>query len=368
MDHQKNNRFFKILLVDDRPENIISLEAMLDKDGREFLYANSGNEALKMVLKNEDIGLIMLDVQMPDIDGFEVARILKSNSRTKEISIIFVTAINKEERYVLQGFKAGAVDYLQKPLDVSVSQAKVDVFEKLYFYQDDLRQSLRETASINGQLEKFVFMVSHDLKSPLATIILQLSAIKNDNLIASNFNLQNKIEVIDFSANHLSQMITSILEYSRQSFTQQTMEEVNVFDLVNQVVFILAPPPSVNILVDENLPVIHTRKLKLQQVFQNLVGNAIKYLDKADGIIEIGFRAEESFYVFFVSDNGPGIKPEDAHRIFQLFETSINKSSRESSTGVGLNVLKMLVEEQGGKIWVESKHGQGSIFYFQWRK
>ena len=136
-------RVFTILLVDDRPENLISLEALLSGDGRRFIKANSGNEALRLVLKNEDIGLIMLDVQMPDMDGFEVARILKSNSKTKEISIIFVTAINKEERHVLQGFKEGAVDYLQKPLDVNVTLAKVDVFEKLYFYQHDLKTSLQ---------------------------------------------------------------------------------------------------------------------------------------------------------------------------------------------------------------------------------
>src|SRR5947208_61901 len=128
------NKEFTILLVDDREENLISLEDLLEADNRKFIKAKSGNAALKAVLKNDNIGLIMLDVQMPDMDGFEVAKLLKANPKTKDISIIFVTAISKDERYVLQGFEEGAVDYLYKPLDIQVTLAKVNVFEKLYFY------------------------------------------------------------------------------------------------------------------------------------------------------------------------------------------------------------------------------------------
>lgn len=138
---ETNNQLpeFLILLVDDRSENLISLEEILAQPGRRFLKANSGNEALKTVLKNEQIGLIMLDVQMPDMDGFEVARLLKSNTKSKDIAIIFVTAISKDEQYVLKGFEEGAVDYLQKPLDINVTRAKVNVFERLYHTQTRLK-------------------------------------------------------------------------------------------------------------------------------------------------------------------------------------------------------------------------------------
>ena len=122
--------------------------------------------------------LVFLDVQMPEMDGFEVARILKSSSKTKNISIIFVTAISKDEHYVLKGFEEGAVDYLQKPLDISVTQAKVNVFEQLYFYQHDLKATAKELERINKQLERFVYIVSHDLKSPLASIITILSSMQ----------------------------------------------------------------------------------------------------------------------------------------------------------------------------------------------
>lgn len=363
-----STRDFTILLVDDRPENIILLKEILDKDNRSFVSASSGNEALKIILKNPSIGLVMLDVQMPDMDGFEVARMLKSNSKTKDVAIIFVTAINKDEQYVMQGFGEGAVDYLPKPLDINVTKAKVNVFEKLYFYQQYLKESLFELEKVNKQLEKFVYMVSHDLKSPLASIITVLSSLRENSLIESDPSTSQKLDIVYMASAHLSDMISSILEYSKQSLAQQTIEEVNVFELVSQIAFLLFPPQNIKIKVSENLPVLQTRKIKLQQVFQNLISNAIKYNDKPEGLIEIDATEKEGFYIFCVKDNGPGMAKQDADRIFKLFEVGKNNSNRESSTGVGLNILKILVEEQGGKIRVDSAPGVGSKFYFEWRK
>src|SRR5690349_10971101 len=132
---------FTILIADDRIENIISLEEILRSENRNFLRAQSGNEALRQAIKNDNIGLIMLDIQMPGMDGFEVAKLLKGNSNTKNISIIFVTASNNEEQFILKGFEHGAVDYLQKPLNENLTKAKVNVFERLYFYQQGLKKA-----------------------------------------------------------------------------------------------------------------------------------------------------------------------------------------------------------------------------------
>lgn len=365
---EKDNKTFSVLLVDDREENLISLEEILSQENRVFHKARSGNDALKQVLKHEDIGLIMLDVQMPDMDGFEVAKLLKSNSKTRDISIIFVTAINKEEQYVLKGFEYGAVDYLQKPLDIGVTKAKVNVFERLYFYQKDLKFSLAETERINKQLERFVYIVSHDIKSPLSSIITMLSLLEEDEKIVKDSELQSKIEMLAQASNHLSSMIGSILDYSRKSVSQQTVEEVDVQELVMQIAYLLFPPKNISVIVSEDLPVIKTKKLKLQQVFQNLLTNAIKYNNKEKGIIEIGVNNRKDFYEFFVKDNGPGIPEEEQKNIFKLFHVTENLSSRDSSTGIGLNILKMIVEEQGGKIWVESTAGEGSTFFFEWHK
>lgn len=359
---------FTILLVDDRPENLLSLEEILLKPGRRFVTAQSGNEALKQVLKHEHIGLIMLDVQMPEMDGFEVARILKSNPRTKDISIIFVTALSREEQYVLKGFAEGAVDYLQKPLDINVVRAKVNVFEQLYFNQFRLKSALTELDRINKQLEKFVYIVSHDLKSPLSSVIMMLELIRNDAHIKANDDVRENIDMVYQASGRLSDMIMALLEYSTTSLSQQAVEEVDVHQLIQQLAALLFPPKHIQIQIQQQLPALITRKVKLEQVFQNLLSNAIKYNDKPQGLIEVGYTEKESCHEFFVSDNGPGIADEDKSRIFNLFETTVNQSQRDSSTGIGLNLLKIIVEEQGGKIWVESNPGEGSVFYFEWMK
>ncbi|TAE16472.1 MAG: hybrid sensor histidine kinase/response regulator [Bacteroidetes bacterium] len=369
MSTPNTNREFTILLVDDRPENLLSLEDMLEEPGRVFLKANNGSEALKLSLKNaEKIGLVLLDVQMPDMDGFEVAKLLKSNPKTKDISIIFVTAINREEQYVMKGFGEGAVDYLQKPLDINVTKAKVAVFEKLYFFQTDLKQALANTEKVNKQLERFVYIVSHDLKSPLSGIITMLSLLECDDVIMAHPELQNNIEMLSQASNHLSVMISSILDYSRQSVSQQTIEEVNINELVQQIAYLIFPPKHIHIEIVDDLPTLQTKRIKLQQIFQNLISNAIKYNDKPSGHIEIGCTDKGDHYEFFVKDNGPGIPPEARNKIFNFGETTDNKSHADSSTGIGLNILKMSIEEQGGKIWVESEVGVYSKFIFQWTK
>jgi two-component system, sensor histidine kinase and response regulator len=362
------NSVFNILLVDDRPENLLSLEEILAREGRHFIKVTSGAEALKEVLKNDQIGLIMLDVQMPDMDGFEVARLLKSNVKTRDISVIFVTAINREEQYVLKGFEEGAVDYLQKPLDINVTKAKVNVFEQLYFYQKKLKSTVSELERINKQLEKFVYIVAHDLKSPLSGIIGMLSILElDDNILKSEETLEY-VSLLSSAAHHLSDMITSILEYSKGNIDQQKKEQVDANELVNQIAFLLFPPKHITIKTIGTLPTFTTQKIKLQQAFQNLISNAIKYNDKPQGKIEIGYKEKGDFYEFYVNDNGPGISDRDQEKIFGLFQTTDNKTNRDSSTGVGLNIIKMMMEEQGGKIWVESHPGEGSTFFFEWRK
>jgi signal transduction histidine kinase len=357
---------FTILLVDDRMENLLSLEHMLLADNRAFLQATSGNEALKQVLKHDDIGLIMLDVQMPDMDGFEVAKLLKANPKTRDISIIFVTAINRDEYYVLKGFEKGAVDYLSKPLDINVTRAKVDVFERLYFYQHELRQTLKEKELINGQLERFMHVVAHDLKSPLSGITGLLMLMKEEEEIFRSSFLTEYTDMAINATTQLADMITAILDYSRENQFHDKVEDVDVSDLLNHLCRFLFPPAHIRIELEEGLPVIRTSRQKLQQVFQNLLTNAIKYNDKEQGMIFIGGRPDGEFYEFFVKDNGPGIEEKDNERIFRLFER-IDKDD-EKGTGVGLNILKLLVETQGGKVWVESVRGEGSAFYFQWRR
>ena len=358
----------KILLVDDREENLLSLQDMLEDENRIFIKATSGNEALKQVLKNEDIGLIMLDVQMPEMDGFEVARFLKSSMKTRDISIIFVTALSKESEHILKGFEEGAVDYLHKPLDINLTRAKVRVFERLYFYQSGLKEALKKVGDINKQLEQFLYTVAHDIKSPLSGIKGLLSMLKDSEAIASDEELTQYVDLSVDAAVHLSGMVDSIMEYSRTSFDQQRVEDVDTGQLVSQISTLLFPPRHIQIRVSEKMPVINTKKLKIQQVFQNLISNALKYNDKEQGYIEVGCEDKGRHYQFYVKDNGQGISKEDNKIVFALFSKTGNESNRESSTGVGLNLVKVMIEEQGGKIWVDSVPQEGSTFFFEWKK
>lgn len=360
---------FTILLVDDRPENLLVLEELLDNGSRQFIKATSGNEALKYALKNDQIGLIMLDVQMPDMDGFEVAKFLKTNQKTRDISIVFVTAISKDEQYVMKGFEEGAVDYLSKPLDSNITKAKVNVFEQLWLYQQALKRSAAELATINKQLEKFVYMVAHDLKSPLTGLISLLYMVEgmNESEPIGQQELALYLADLKEAGYHLSSMISTILEYSRQSVDQQASEEIHVSELVAQTIHLLFPPKHIQVNIVEPMPVLFTKKVKLQQVFQNLLSNAIKYNDKVQGRIEIGCSDKGDFVEFYVRDNGPGMTNEQQAKLFRLFQPS-GHSKHESSTGIGLNILKMLVEEQGGTLKVVTAPGEGCTVLFNWRK
>lgn len=365
---------FTILLVDDREENLIALEAILTADNRKFLKATSGNEALKLTLKHNDIGLIMLDVQMPGMDGFEVAELLKSNTKTKDISIIFITAVNKEEHSILKGFEHGAVDYLGvdyllKPLDVNLTKAKVKVFEKLYFYQADLRSALEQKDIINHQLERFTYTVAHDLKSPLHGMTGLIGLMIKDPTVESSGRLKEHLSIMQRAFKHLALMIDSILDYSRKNNFEQTKEEVDTHELVTQISHLLFPPGNISIVIDGKLPIVVTKKFKLQQVFQNLLSNAIKHNDKPEGNINVGCHEDGDFYKFYVKDNGPGIDKGEHKKLFNLFgTTSAGEHDLHGSSGIGLNIIKVLVEEQGGQVTVDSTPGLGSTFYFQWLK
>lgn len=360
---------FPILLVDDIPANLHALEELLQSETRTFLKASSGSEALLLILENKDIGLILLDVQMPDMDGFEVAQFIRSYKASSLIPIIFVTAISKEEKFMMKGFNRGAVDYLSKPLNVYITRSKVEVFEKLYFYQRILLDSMAEKEQINNKLQQFSKIVAHDLKSPLTGIISLVELFQEDERLAKLDGIPEYLDLLSDAAKSCSDMIDSLLEHAKVADGNVALELVNTAELVEEVLKLLFTTKPFENTIQETLPIFVTDKVKLQHVFHNLISNAIKYNDKEVLKIEIGSKEEENFYEFFVKDNGAGIKHEDHEGIFDLFETAGAASGRpETSTGVGLNIARMYVQEQDGRIWVESTPDVGSIFYFEWKK
>ena len=287
-------------------------------------------------------------------------------SKTSILGIILIQAIilvliililreskkNRTVRGKLREFNEGLI--LQK--DILLESEK------------ELHMALFKVEEVNKQLEKFVYTVAHDIKSPLAGISGSLARLKSDETIIANPKVARFIDLSYEQSVHLSEMVNSILEYSRVSLDNQQEDEVNTKELVNELATLMYPPQNVHITVTGSMPVLITRRIKIIEVFQNLIGNAIKYNNKEQGYIEVGCSEKDQCYEFFVKDNGIGISEENQHHIFSLFRASANSSARESSTGFGLNIVKLIVEEQGGKIWVESVPGEGSTFYFEWRK
>ncbi len=366
LENVKPGIVINILLVDDRPENLISLSSILESDQRNIIVAYSGNEALKIALENE-IGLILLDVQMPEMDGFEVARLLKENSRTKDVPILFVTALSKDEKYTMQGYEEGAVDYLHKPLEVNLVKAKVNVFEKAYRQKIELKESNVQLTATNKQLDEFVYIVSHDLKAPLRGLSSLCSFLEEELGGNPKPEVQDLLNMMKSRTGRMQSLIDGILHYSRMANTVSQKENVSVNELIVNIIDLIDPPPHIKFEIQDNLPDLFTERVKLHEVFQNLISNSIKYNNKEQGVIKIRFHSYPQYYEFIVEDNGCGIKPEHFEKIFGIFQTLISKDKNES-TGIGLTIVKKIIEQQEGKIFIESEYGLGSTFKFTWMK
>jgi len=355
-----------ILLVDDKDENLISLESILENPKRRLLKAHSGNEALKIAFE-EEISVILLDVQMPEMDGFEVARILNENPKTRDIAIIFVTAISKEEKYALQGYEEGAVDYLHKPLDINIVKAKVAVFEKLYRSKQELKVYAEKTQQINKQLDEFVYIVSHDLKAPLRGLSSVTSFLEDELGKDIKPEVKDLLEMVKSRTVRMQNLIDGILHYSRMANNKTEKEIIKLSELIASIIDLLSIPNHVRIEYPDQLPTMFDEKIKLHEVFQNLISNAIVHNDKEKAEVKISCVDKGAHYEFAVADNGVGIKKEHFEKIFGVFQT-LQSKDRHESTGIGLTIVKKIIEQQGGKIWIESEHGKGATFKFTWNK
>ena len=245
--------------------------------------------------------------------------------------------------------------------------ALVQMRENLRKASDEREQHISDVEKINRQLDEFVYIVSHDLKAPLRGISTLTTFIEEELSSQPNEKIKEFLDLLKGRASRMQNLITAILEYSKLSTTKSPKENVNISELLDNVVDMIAPPENFNIVRDGNFPTLFTEKIKLQQVFQNLISNGIKYNDKPEGVINISAQENGSFYHFSVRDNGKGIKKEYHEKIFGVFQT-LESKDKTDSTGIGLTIVKKLIELQGGKITVESEPGLGSRFSFTWPK
>ena len=222
---------------------------------------------------------------------------------------------------------------------------------------------LAEVEGVNRELNSFAYVVSHDLKAPLRAIDSLAKWLADDYKDKFDAEGREQLNLLVGRVKRMHDLIDGILQYSRAGRAMEEAQDVDLSVVVRDVVGALAPPDNVRITLDGDFPVVRASRVKLEQVFQNLLSNAIKYSDKPQGLIRVGCKDEPGCWKFGVSDNGPGIEEKDRERVFQLFQT-LKPRDQSDSTGVGLAVVKKIVETYGGKVWVESKVGEGSTFYF----
>jgi PAS domain S-box-containing protein len=229
--------------------------------------------------------------------------------------------------------------------------------------EDKQARLLKEVESANQELKDFAYVVSHDLKAPLRGIRTIVDWIVEDYVAKLDEDGKHQLNLLANRVDRMQGLIEGILEYSRVGRTREEKVEVDLGELVPEIVDTLVPPDHISITIENDLPAIECEETRIIQVFQNLLSNAIKYMDKPEGQISVACVDEDDFWKFSVADNGPGIEEQDYERVFQIFQTLAPRDEIES-TGVGLTVVKKIVEMYEGRVWLESKVGEGSTFFF----
>jgi two-component system, sensor histidine kinase and response regulator len=372
-----------VLMVDDRPDNLLALEAILQPLELHLVRASSGEEALKHLL-NEDFAVILLDVQMPGMDGFETAAHIKQRDRTRDIPIIFLTAISREVQHQLRGYDAGAVDYLAKPFEPEVLRAKVAVFVDLWAKnqllqrqselleqrlqerdraQEALAAQAIELERSNAELEQFAHVVSHDLQEPLHSLagFLELLADQHADQLDDDGKLY--IERAMSGADRMRQLVRDLLEYARVSTRNQPFGQVDMARLVDEILADLHDDlEGLTVRVGE-LPTVEGDAFQLSQLIRNLTENAVKFRSERPAELIIGAERRGDEWLFSFEDRGIGIDPRFAIHVFTIFQR-LHGRDEYAGTGVGLAISKKIVERHQGRIWVESEPGDGATFFF----
>ncbi|MFA9189088.1 hybrid sensor histidine kinase/response regulator [Flavobacterium sp. FBOR7N2.3] len=348
-----------LLLIDDKPANLIALKSMLEKPDREIITCNSGNEGLQVLLK-EKVSLILVDVQMPEMDGYEFVEITKQHPNTANIPTIFVTAISDEAKYINKAYDLGAIDFLFKPLITEITRKKVDSFLKIWDYDQELQKLNEKLVAKNGELEQFANIIAHDLKSPLNNITSLIEFIEEEHLLEVNEEATEMFDMVKTSAKSMSKLIDDLLHYSKNVENNQGKESINIFSEVNAVIKLINPNSNIKIIKENLNHNIDFQPVAFKQIIQNLLSNAIKYNDKEITEITIAFNQE--LQEIAIRDNGPGIPENQEEKIFQMFYTLGQSSRGDSGTGMGLNLVRKLAERNEVKVYLNTESKNRSEF------
>jgi two-component system, sensor histidine kinase and response regulator len=375
-----------ILLVDDQPANLLALEAMLQGLGQNIIKAESGREALKWLLSH-DFAVILLDVKMPEMDGFETAALIRQRDKSRHTPILFLTAADNTQTQAVRGYAVGAVDYLVKPVVPEFVRSKVAVFVELAKKTEMLKrqaqllaeseQSARELAEAraelvrelehkNRELESFSYAVSHDLRAPLRRIDSFGRALlesQGDRLDESGRKFLSRVRE---ASQHMAQLIDDVLYLSKVTRAELREQEVDLSALATAVLARLqeaAPERQVELKIRPGVVVTGDGQL-LRIALENLLANAWKFTGKQpEPRIEFGLTNASGEPTYFVRDNGAGFDMTYAARLFGPFQR-LHPEHEFPGSGIGLATIQRIIHRHGGRVWAEGLVGQGATFYF----
>lgn len=408
------NSIVKILIVDDREDNLFSLESILERDGYRIVKANSGRAALKILLSEWDFSLILMDVQMPEMNGFETATLIYERDKLKDIPIIFITAHHYGEEQAYEGYKMGGVDYIYKPIDPDLLRYKVSVFAELYRKNYQLMMQERKLISMNRNLQKevedrklseqkvkklnlqllenneqlkttieeldrFAYVASHDLQEPLRKILIFSDKLSTNCSEILNEEAESYLQKIVKSSERMHQLINDLLKFSRYTNDNYGFEKTDLNQVLKDVLSDIEmeiQKRNARVVFNDQLPTIWAIPSQMRQVFQNLISNSLKF--SKDGVppeiriegkrrsgadlfgLQKKFPNDEYFQITF-TDNGIGFDPKYAKEIFVVFKRLHSYHDFEG-TGIGLSICKKIIEKHNGFISAESHQNEGATF------
>ena len=403
----------KILLVDDREDNLLSMETILEPDGYELIKANSGRQALKILLAEFDFAMILMDVKMPNLNGFETAALIYEREKLKHIPIIFITAHTEAEESIFKGYRMGAVDYIYKPINPQLLRTKVSVFIDLYTKNHQLVTQERRLININKSLEneikerkiseanvkelnrkllenidhleaanknldRFAFMSSHDLQEPLRKICTFSDLLYSKYKTVFEDDANRYISRIQKSALRMQTLIKDILQFSKVSSDKSSFVSTDLNTVLGDVITDLESniqQEKADVRVG-SLPALEVNAGLISALFSNLIGNAIKYRKKdVDPVIKIyaqeetmlregnGLNGEkkETYCRIYIEDNGIGFDQKYAEQIFNMF-VRLHGNNEYEGTGIGLALCKQIAEHHRGFISALSRENEGTTF------
>jgi signal transduction histidine kinase len=345
----------KCLIVDDLDENLLALEALLRNDAVTVLTAHSGSEALEQLLKH-DVALALIDVQMPDMDGFELAELMRGTERTRHVPIIFVTAGTRDQHRVFKGYDAGAVDFLYKPLEPRILSHKAQTFFELYRQ----RQALADTLSLNEQL---LAIVGHDLRDPLNVILMSAELLSN----ASDANMRKTAGRLSTAGGRMRSILDELFDLARARLgggIPLTRTSVDLGAAAHKAVAEVQathPDRMIDMRTEGDVHGLWDGG-RLERVFANLIGNAVTHGAQTEHIT-VQLRGDESSVRVSVH-NGGHVPPEVLPNLFEPFHARKGMRPRGQGLGLGLYIAQQIVIGHGGTIEVRSTQAEGTTFQF----